>query len=89
MVRRALVLLLLLVAAAAPAAAQKRVALVIGNGAYKAQRSLDKPDAGNPPVRFDERGEETERWSADPSPAPLPDSTVISRAVDSGRDNNS
>ena len=40
-------------------------------------KSVGKPDAGNPHVRFDERGEETERWSADPVTAPLLDSTQV------------
>jgi hypothetical protein len=39
-------------------------------------KPVGEPDAGNPHVRFDERGEETERWPSRPqATAPLLDST--------------
>jgi hypothetical protein len=45
-----------------------------------AVKPVGKPDAGNPHVRFDERGWETGRpkWSA---PAPILDSTEIPHAL--------
>ena len=36
---------------------------------------VGKPDAGNPPVRFDERGRETERAPGSTATAPVLDST--------------
>jgi hypothetical protein len=39
-------------------------------------KSVGKPDAGNRHVRFDERGEETERCRTAQVTAPLLDSTV-------------
>ena len=46
-------------------------------------KSVGEPDAGNPHVRFDERGEETGRWPHGPQvTAPLLDSTrAIIRAL--------
>ena len=38
-------------------------------------KSVGEPDAGNPHVRFDERGEETERCRMAPATASLLDST--------------
>ncbi len=40
-----------------------------------AVKPVGKPDAGNPHVRFDERGEETERCRKAQATAPLLDST--------------
>ena len=40
-------------------------------------KPVGKPDAGNPHVRFDERGGETERCRKAPATAPLLDSTII------------
>jgi hypothetical protein len=38
-------------------------------------KSVGKPDAGNPHVRFDERGRETERLATPQATAPFLDST--------------
>jgi hypothetical protein len=38
-------------------------------------KPIGKPDAGNPPVRFDERGRETERCRMAQATAPFLDST--------------
>src|SRR5208282_5952915 len=40
-----------------------------------AVKSVGKPDAGNPHVRFDERGRETERLAMPQATAPFLDST--------------
>ena len=42
---------------------------------------VGKPDAGNRHVRFDERGEETERCRMAQATAPLLDSTELMRAT--------
>jgi hypothetical protein len=39
-------------------------------------KSVGKPDAGNPHVRFDERGRETERLAIPQATAPFLDSTI-------------
>ena len=39
-------------------------------------KPIGKPDAGNPPVRFDERGRETERCRMAQATAPFLDSTA-------------
>jgi hypothetical protein len=39
-------------------------------------KSVGKPDAGNPHVRFDERGRETERLATPQATAPFLDSTI-------------
>jgi len=41
-----------------------------------AMKPVGKPDAGNPHVRFDERGRETGRRPQAPAPAPILDSTL-------------
>ena len=41
-------------------------------------KSVGKPDAGNPHVRFDERGRETERLATPQATAPFLDSTSYS-----------
>ena len=45
-----------------------------------ATKPVGKPDAGNPHVRFDERGGETERLAQPQATAPFLDSTTIWRA---------
>jgi hypothetical protein len=46
-------------------------------------KSVGKPDAVNPPVRFDERGRETERGRMAPATAPFLDSTDgVNQAAD-------
>jgi hypothetical protein len=40
-------------------------------------KSVGKPDAGNPHVRFDERGRETERLATPQATAPFLDSTKM------------
>ena len=41
-------------------------------------KSVGKPDAGNPHVRFDERGRETGRCRMAQATAPFLDSTILS-----------
>ena len=41
---------------------------------------VGEPDAGNPHVRFDERGRETERLPQAQATAPFLDSTAVERA---------
>ena len=42
-------------------------------------KPVGEPDAGNPHVRFDERGEETERCRMAQATAPLLDSTATAK----------
>src|SRR5580704_4545561 len=48
-------------------------------------KPVGKPDAGNPHVRFDERGGETERCRMAQATAPVLDSTVTCRSETSRR----
>src|SRR5271165_6353630 len=57
----------------------KAKATPIGRRRGPAVKSVGKPDAGNPPVRFDERGRETERLAKPQATAPFLDSTVLRR----------
>src|SRR3954464_382952 len=45
-------------------------------------KPVGKPDAGNPHVRFDERGRETERCRMAQATAPVLDSTMRTRCGD-------
>src|SRR5271166_6052139 len=53
----------------------KAKATPIGRRRGPAVKSVRKPDARNPPVRFDERGRETERLAKPQAAAPFLDST--------------
>jgi hypothetical protein len=53
----------------------KAKARPIGRRRGPAVKSVGKPDAGNPHVRFDERGRETERLAMPQATAPFLDST--------------
>ena len=48
----------------------------IGRRRGPAVKSVGKPDAGNPHVRFDERGRETERCRMAQATAPFLNSTI-------------
>ncbi len=56
----------------------KAKAAPIGRRRGPAVKSVGKPDAGNPHVRFDERGRETERCRMAQATAPFLDSTIPS-----------
>ena len=58
----------------------KAKAAPIGRRRGPAVKSVGKPDAGNPHVRFDERGRETERCRMAQATAPFLDSTCALRA---------
>jgi hypothetical protein len=53
----------------------KAKAAPLGRRRGPAMKSVGKPDAGNPHVRFDERGRETERCRMAQATAPFLDST--------------
>jgi hypothetical protein len=61
-----------------PAGYGKAKATPIGCRRGPAVKSVGKPDAGNPHVRFDERGRETERCRMAQATAPFLDSTILS-----------
>ena len=58
----------------------KAKATPIGRRRRPAVKSVGKPDARNPPVRFDERGRETELLAKPRAAAPFLDSTCALQA---------
>ena len=52
-----------------------------GPAVCRGLKPVGKPDAGNPHVRFDERGRETERCRMAQATAPVLDSTMDRRAA--------
>jgi hypothetical protein len=54
----------------------KAKAVPVGRRRGPAVKSVGKPDAGNPHVRFDERGRETEHGRMAQATAPFLDSTI-------------
>src|SRR4051794_6316453 len=62
-----------------PTASAARTAL---GAVCRAVKPVGKPDAGNPHVRFDERGRETERCRMAQATAPVLDSTMVESGAD-------